>query len=65
MRRHRKRRSAGLHCYTVELRETEIAGLVRAGLLPEEKRADHEAIVQALYRFLDQSALNPCHAQRR
>ena len=53
MRRHRQRRRDGLHCLSVELRETEIDALIRMGLLGPDSRRDHGAIRDALYAFLD------------
>jgi len=53
MRRSRQRRASGLRCFTVELRESEIDRLVRRGLLKPDQRRDHEAVLAALYRFLD------------
>jgi hypothetical protein len=53
MVRHRNRRRKGLRCVTIELRETEIAVLVRSGLLSNDDRTDTAAIRRALYRFLD------------
>ena len=54
MRRHRERRREGLRCVRVEIRESEIRSLVRRGLLKEECRHDPDAIVSAVYAFLDQ-----------
>ena len=53
MRRHRQRRSDGLRCITIELRETEIDALIRKGLLKSETRNDRNAILRAIYEFLD------------
>ena len=55
MRRHRQRRRDGLRCVMVELRETEIDLLIRRGLLKSETRNDANAIIEALYAFLDRS----------
>ena len=57
MRRHRLRRRDGLRCLIIELRETEIDALVIRGLLKQETRNDSNAIIEALYGFLDR-ALN-------
>ena len=57
MRLHRERRSLGLRCLTIELRETEIDALIREGLLTSETRNDRNAVCSALYDFLD-SALD-------
>ena len=53
MRLHRARRSAGLRCLTLEVREAEIAALVRRGLLHPDSRSDDKAIRTALYALLD------------
>jgi hypothetical protein len=52
MRLHRERRRKGLRCLTVELRETEIDGLISRGLLEQGAKGDARAIRKALYRFL-------------
>jgi hypothetical protein len=38
---------------SIELRETEIDALIRAGLLEEQSRDDSNAVVGALYGLLD------------
>jgi hypothetical protein len=53
VRLHRRRRSIGVRCLTIELREIEIDDLIRRGLLPSESRTDRAAVVGALYKFLD------------
>jgi hypothetical protein len=53
MRRSRERRRDNLRCLHVELRETEIAALVREGFLKSEARNERKAIIEALYRFLE------------
>ena len=53
MRLHRARRLAGLRCLTLEIRETEIAALVRRGLLHPDSHSDVRAIRTALYALLD------------
>lgn len=53
MRRSRSRRSEGMRCYTLELRDAEIAALVRRGLLASGEEADRPAVVKAIYAFLD------------
>ena len=55
MRRHRERRREGVRCLSIELRETEIAALVRHGLLKPETRHDHNAIADALYDYLERT----------
>jgi hypothetical protein len=47
-RRHRRRRRLGTRCITVEVNESEIAGLVAGGYLPEEARDDPVAIKAAI-----------------
>jgi hypothetical protein len=39
MRRHRERRRDGLRCMTIELRETEIATIIRKGLIETKSKA--------------------------
>jgi hypothetical protein len=53
MRRHRNRRRKGLHCLTVELRETEIEALISKGLLARDCQHDRSSLRKALYAFLD------------
>jgi hypothetical protein len=53
MRRHRRRRRDGLHCLTVELRETEIEALIYRGLLRAEMRNSKNAILNALHAYFD------------
>ena len=43
-----------MRCVLIELRETEIAALVRKGHLGDEARNDLPALRDALYSFLDQ-----------
>jgi hypothetical protein len=54
MRRHRQRRQNGLRCLTIELREREIDALISGRFLKHEARNDRNAIINALYRLLDQ-----------
>ena len=58
MRLHRARKLAGLRCLTLEVRETEIAALVRRGLLRADDRNDDKAIRDAFYTHLDRSLRN-------
>ena len=58
MRLHRVRRSAGLRCLTLDVRETEIAALVRKGLLSADSQTDAKAIRDAFYALLDRSLSN-------
>ena len=53
MRLCRARRSAGLRCLTLEVREAEIAALIRKGLLRSDSRHDGTAVRNALYSLLD------------
>jgi hypothetical protein len=55
MRRHRERRRDGLRCITIELRETEVAELIRRGLLEEGARDSVRAVRKAIYGFLDRT----------
>ena len=58
MRLHRVRRSAGLRSLTLEVRETEIAALVRKGLLRADSQTDDNAVRDAFYVLLDRSLRN-------
>jgi hypothetical protein len=53
MARHRRRQQKGLRCVMIELRETEIAALIRQGRLAPESRDDLAAIKRAVHEFLD------------
>ena len=55
MRAHRERRRLGLRCLTIQLSETEIDALIRMGLLNADARNDQDAILKAIYEFLDQN----------
>jgi len=55
MRRHRKRRQAGLRCITIQVWDQEIETLIRRGLLPTEMRNDLHQIREALYAHLDRT----------
>jgi hypothetical protein len=55
MRRHRERRRRGLFCVTVDLHESEIDALIGASLLQSEMRRDQNAVLKALYAFLDRT----------
>jgi hypothetical protein len=52
MRLHRKRRLRGMTSLTVWLHVTEIDGLVRKGLLRQERRNEKEALRGAIYEVL-------------
>ena len=43
MRLHRERRRTGVRCLMIELRESEVAELVRRGLLKQDTRNDRNA----------------------
>ena len=58
MRRHRERQRDGLRCLMIELRETEIDALVHKGLLTRDNSQNPEAIIAALYDFLDRTLDN-------
>ena len=53
MRLSRGRRANGLRCVMLEIRESEIDGLIARRLLADDRRNDIRAIVQALYVLLD------------
>jgi len=58
MRLLRARKLAGLRCLTLEVRETEIAALVKKGLLRSDSQNDDKAIRDAFYSLLDRSLSN-------
>ena len=58
MRLYRARKLAGLRCLTLEVRETEIAALVRRGLLRADSQNDDNAVRDAFYSLLDRSLSN-------
>ena len=58
MRLHRARKLAGLRCLTLEVRESEIAALVRRGLLRSDSQNDDRAVRDAFYSLLDRSLGN-------
>jgi hypothetical protein len=55
MRRSRARRREGLRCCTLFLRDSEIAALIRLGLLPAEERENRIALVKAMHAFLERA----------
>jgi len=55
MRRYRQRRRAGLRCYRLELRDSEIKDLVRRGLLLASEQTNPNAVTQAMYAFFDRT----------
>jgi hypothetical protein len=44
-----------MRCLQLEIRDTEIDELIRIKLLKEETRNDRQAIIDALYEFLENS----------
>jgi hypothetical protein len=40
---------------TIELRETEVSALISKGLLLDDARNDHRAVMSAFYSFLDRT----------
>ena len=63
MARYRERKKGGLRWVPLEVRESEIAGLVRAGLLDKNKSNDLWALKAALYRHLEET-LDPLPSSR-
>jgi FixJ family two-component response regulator len=59
MRRSRQRRIEKVRCYTLELREAEIAELVHRGFLARSQETDKAAVCQAFYTFLDRTLARP------
>jgi hypothetical protein len=53
MRLHRPPKRSGLRCLTLEIRKTEIAALIRKGLLRPGSGQDSTAIRSAIYSLLD------------
>lgn len=53
MRRHRQCRRGGLTHVAIDLRRSEVDGLVRLGLLSAETRNDVNAIKTALYEYFE------------
>jgi hypothetical protein len=59
MRRSRERRAKRMRCYTLEVRDEEIAALVRRGLLSPDEQTNRAAIIKAMYAFLDHTLGRP------
>jgi hypothetical protein len=55
MRRHRERRREGLTHVAIDLRKSEIDGLVRLGFLDDETRNDVKAIRNGLYQYFERT----------
>ena len=62
MRWYRERRRRGLTCIKVDLRRSEIDGLIACKLLEPTEREDRRALAEALHRYLD---VNPIAGHRR
>lgn len=54
-RRSRERRKDGTRCVTIEVRDEELAALVRKGLLDGATRCDLGAIRNAIYNHFDRT----------
>ena len=54
MRLSRRRKQLRLRCYSVELHDEEVLALIRQRYLQVERRADRDAVLSALYSFLDE-----------
>jgi hypothetical protein len=61
MRRYRERRRRGLSCIKVQLRRSEVDGLIACKLLEPTEREDRKALAAALHRYLD---ANPIAGRR-
>jgi hypothetical protein len=57
MRLHRLRKSKGLRCLTLELRDSEVDAMVRRGLIGDAQRNDFGAIRRAIYNMLEHNLL--------
>ena len=53
MRRHRDRRRRKVRFLGIEVFEAEVDALIRGGFLRAETRNDRNAVLKALYTFLD------------
>ena len=53
MRLYRERRRRGLSCIKVQLRRSEVDGLIACKLLDPTEREDRRALAAALHRYLD------------
>jgi hypothetical protein len=62
MRRYRERRRRGLSCIKVQLRRSEVDGLIASGLLEPTEQEDRRALAAALHRYLDR---NPIAGRRQ
>jgi hypothetical protein len=63
MANYRKRKKRGLRCVWLEVRKSEIAGLIRLGMLDSNKSNDPRALQAALYRHLEET-LDPLPSSR-
>ena len=59
MRRSRQRRRDGLRSFRLDLRNDEIESLVRRGLLLAAEKTNRNAIIKAMYAFLDHTLGRP------
>lgn len=59
MQRSRDRLAKEMRCYRLELRDEEIAALVRRGLLSPDGRTDRAAVIKTMYAFLDRTLGRP------
>ena len=53
MRRYRERKKGGLRCIFIEVRDDEVRELQARGYLPAGRSDDPDAVVEALYEFLE------------
>jgi len=61
VRLYRERRRRGLSCVKVQLRRSEVDGLIACKLLEPTEREDRRALAAALHRYLD---ANPIAARQ-
>ena len=61
MRASRQRRREGLRCITIDIRDSEVERLIELGHLRRADRDDKNAVMLALYQFLDGTALGDVH----
>jgi predicted N-formylglutamate amidohydrolase len=55
VRAYRQRQRDGLRCLMIEIRHTEIAALIRRGMLKADERHDLDAIRDAVHAHLDRT----------
>ena len=61
MRASRQRRREGLRCITIDIRDSEVERLIELGHLRRADRDDKNAVMLALYHFLDGTPLGDVH----